>query len=140
MCCLFATSSASFAIPSVQFLLSLRICVFTSRSLALYSACLFSFNRSELVPPSFSFIAFLCSIRSHDSLLIYGLTFFFLYPKTFFAAVLFFFSSSTSEQPSSSPSSSSFTSWNLFLNSKRNCLLNPSFSRYHTSSFLVYGC
>ena len=47
MFCLLAASSASFAIPSDQFLLSLRICLFTSRSLALYSTRLFSFSLSE---------------------------------------------------------------------------------------------
>ena len=77
----FAAFSASPAICSIQFLLSLLSCFFTSLSLAWYSSLYPAFSLSDLVE-STSVLQNLSSIFFQLVALIQGLLCFFLYPKT----------------------------------------------------------
>ena len=77
-----ATFSASLAIWSIQFLLSLLSCFFTSLSLAWNSSLYVAFSLSDLVESTLALQDLLSSIFFQLAALIQGLLCFFLYPRT----------------------------------------------------------
>ena len=77
-----AVFSASLAIWSIQFLLSLLSCFFTSLSLAWYSTLYAAFSLFDLVESTLALQNLLSSIFFQLVALIQDLLSFFLYPKT----------------------------------------------------------